>query len=154
MTVATALAHRVAQWCDLLDQHGYDLVYAEAILSVGALRICAKRRALHGGPAVTIYILEVLVAGFDPQRLAPIVDGFHIRRSSWHAQIGGPRDVDAERLDLDRSKPPHLVRHRHPHGHPNTRREPTTKSTPAAWLAHVETTAASFYPGRSDSQSE
>lgn len=111
----------------------------------GSLHIRAARSALHGGPPTTIDIWEVWVLGIDLYAVMPALDGCHLHHCSWHAQIGGNTALHAERLDVDRSKPAPLVSHRHPHGQPNAVRQPTTMSTPGAWLECVELTVSSLY---------
>ncbi|MHB1537121.1 MAG: hypothetical protein ACYCUM_11690 [Solirubrobacteraceae bacterium] len=112
----------------------------------GTLWLVAPRRTSHGGPHTTLHIAEVWAEGLDPLRLAPPLDSWHLYRCSWHAQLGAPGDLNAERLDIDRDKPRSHVRHRHPYGQPNARREPTAINTPRAWLAEVERIVASLYP--------
>jgi hypothetical protein len=66
-------------------------------------------------------------------------EGCYMHGSSWNAQIDGERAEDAERLDMDRSKPLHLTIHRHPHGQPNGVREPAQHlAAPERWLQEVE----------------
>ncbi|HEV7941931.1 MAG TPA: hypothetical protein VGP17_03915 [Solirubrobacteraceae bacterium] len=145
MSISIALEHRFAQWCGTLIQHGYTLKDSYVNVSGGSLWICAVRPVLHGGPPTTIYVWEVWLVGIDPDGLMPALDGCHLHHCSWHAQIGGSGAIDAERLDVDRSKPAGLRRHRHPHGQPNAKRERTTISTPGAWLVHVETIVSTLY---------
>jgi hypothetical protein len=143
VTLSATLAQRAATWCIALDQHGYEIVLAPKIdLSIGFLGLRARRLEIYGGPTTTIDAVELLQAGRDPDALAPELDGHHIRRASWHAQIGTDGDTEAERLDIDRRKPGPLARHRHPYGSPNEVREATLIATPAAWLVHVETILA------------
>lgn len=57
----------------------------------------------------------------------------------WNAQIDGEQPEDADRLDVDRSKPTGLMVHRHPHGHPNAaRRSARHLAAPERWLQEVE----------------
>lgn len=143
MTLSPTLAQRAATWCIALDRHGYEIVEAPQInLVAGLLRLRARRLEIYGGPSTIIDVTERWQAGRDPDALAPDVDEHHLFRASWHAQSGGNGEVNAERLDIDRSKPGHLARHRHPYGSPNAVREATLIATPAAWLAHVETILA------------
>lgn len=147
MSLRTALTHRFAHWYEQLDMHGHLVNQTEDHINVqrGALEISATRAVEHGGPSVAIYISEIWVPGFDPCSLAPAPDGCHIDHSSWHAQIGGDDEAHAERIDIDRSKPRVLIRHRHPHGQPNAWREPTTINTPEAWMHHVEKLISTLY---------
>lgn len=146
MSISIALTHRFAQWCETLIQHGYTLEDPYVNVSGTYLWIRSVRPVLYGGPPTTIDIGEIWIPGLDPHALVPTLDGCHLHNGSWNAQIGGGRAVNTERLDVDRAKPAMLMRHRHPHGQPNAKREPTTISTPGAWLALVETIVSTLYP--------
>lgn len=140
MTLSVTLAQRIATWCIALDQHGHEIVMTPQIVVVaGLLRLRARRLEIYGGPTTIIDVAERWQAGRDPDALAPTIDEYHLFRASWHAQRGGDGEANAERLDIDRSKPGRLARHRHPYGSPNAVREVTLIATPAAWLAHIET---------------
>jgi hypothetical protein len=77
--------------------------------------------------------------GLDPDGLRVEAEGCHLQGSSWNAQVDGERPEDAERLDVDRSKPRRLIIHRHPYGQPNEVREPAQPlAAPERWLQEVE----------------
>jgi hypothetical protein len=77
--------------------------------------------------------------GTDPDGLGLEDEGCHLQGSSWNAQINGERPEDAERLDVDRSKPRRLIIHRHPYGRSNEVREPARQiAAPERWLQEVE----------------
>lgn len=140
MQMLDFLRRRAAHWHTVLDLYAYELTVPDEIDSAGGrLRLRATRPASYGGPRTTIDVSETWMSGSDPQGLMPTVDGHHLRRASWHAQIGDEGATSAERLDIDRSKPAGLMRHRHPYGSPNNSREHATISAPEAWMLHVET---------------
>lgn len=141
MTLLSTLTLRVATWCDVLDKQGYELLgreEAEMDGDVGRLRLRAQRPTIYGSPSTTVDIRETWTKEDDFHGLMPTLNGHYLLRASWHAQIGSGSFVEAERLDIDLSKPGELIRHRHPYGALNHVREPTTISTPGAWIVHVE----------------
>jgi hypothetical protein len=145
MSISSALTHRAHQWCETLVKHGYLISALTVDVSGGSLHIRARRSSLYGGPRTTIDVSEVWAPGMDPCAVMPALDNCYLHRCSWHAQIDGPGAVNAERLDVERSKPAPLVRHRHPHGQLNAVRQATTMSTPGVWLAHVDTIVSTLY---------
>ena len=145
MTLEIALTHRCAEWSELLRRHAYDLMRLEVELQLGEIRLQASRPRRLGGPATSLHVVELWRPGEDPLELGPSPDGCYLHACSWHAQIGGAGSRVAERFDLDRSKPPVQMRHRHPYGQPNNIREPMTASTPAAWLLRLDTILSSLY---------
>ena len=75
--------------------------------------------------------------------------------SSWNAQIDGERAEDAERLDVDRSKPRPLMIHRHPYAQPNEVREPAQHlAAPERWLQEVEEIVFQRYTSMHDEEDE
>lgn len=140
MSVRSVLGNRIARWSRVLDLHGYLLETAgRATTQPGELALRARRPDLYGDPHVLLDIRELWLGGPDPDGLRLENQGCHMQRISWNAQIDGEQPEDAERLDVDRSKPRHLMIHRHPHGQPNHVREPAPLLTsPERWLAEVE----------------
>lgn len=146
MTTLSFLLGRVARWWRILDLYAYELARSSEVhANESLLRLHAARPALLGGPRTRIDVREIWRPGRDPQALTPTVEGNHLQRASWHAQIGGRDTTNAERLDIDRTKPAELMRHRHPYGSSNDVRQATTISTPEAWLLQIETTVALHY---------
>jgi len=77
--------------------------------------------------------------GSDPDGLRLETEGCYMHGSSWNAQIDGEQPEDAERLDVDRSKPRRLMIHRHPYGYCNDVREPAEHlAAPERWFQEVE----------------
>jgi hypothetical protein len=136
------LQRRAAHWHTVLHLYAYELAAPDRLDPI-ELRLRAIRAASHDVPRATIDVHEIWRAGRDPYRLMPTVEGHHLLRASWHAQIGGDGAACAERFDVDRSKPPNLTRHRHPYGLQNNAREQTTIAVPEAWMLHVETIISS-----------
>jgi hypothetical protein len=105
----------------------------------GEFALRARRPTLYGDPGVLLDVRELWLLGSDPDGLGLEAEGHHTQASSWNAQIDGDRPEDAERLDVDRSKPPRLIIHSHPYGQPNAVREPAQRlAAPERWLQEVE----------------
>lgn len=140
MTIHRLLTNRIVRWGRVIDLHGY-LVEApdRAITQLGEFALRARRPALYGDPSVLLDVRELWLPGPDPDGLRLEAEGCHMRGGSWNAQVDGERPEDAERLDVDRSKPRRLIIHNHPYGQPNAVREPAQRLTaPERWLQEVE----------------
>lgn len=132
--------------CAVLDLHGWQLTApAQIDAGFGLFRLRGFRPVMYGGPTAAITVREIWRAGRDEQRIVSTVEGHHLERASWHAQIEGDGAICSERVDIDRTKAPWLMRHRHPYGEPNNVREVTTISTPEAYLNQVETDIGLLY---------
>ena len=140
MSIASVLRSRSALWHEGLDSFGYRVdVPLTTDSRSGELAIRGLRPTDYGGPAVVIDLNELWAQGNDPDGLGLEHEGCFLLASSWHAQIAPTGDLGAERLDLDRSKPPALVIHRHPYGFPNPVRMPASPLIlPIQWLQHLE----------------
>ena len=140
MSVQSLLTNRIVRWCRVIDLHGY-LVEApdRAMTQLGEFALRARRPALYGDPNVLLDVRELWLPGPDPDGLRQEAEGCHLQGSSWNAQVDGERPEDAERLDVDRSKPRSLIIHRHPYGQANEIREPARRlAAPERWLQEVE----------------
>src|SRR4051794_34243585 len=146
MTVSSALSDRAALWGDLLGDYGYGPgVPSRPPLSTNELVVVAKRPGYEPVEPVLVEIRETWQDGPDPQELGLVQHGCHLRISSWHAQIANG-ETGAERLDVDRRKPSHLIIHRHPLGAVNGVREPAAPLIhPDKWVEHIEHLIADFY---------
>lgn len=142
------LGRRVARWREAIGLYAYEPSALELDHIEGRLHLRAVRPTVYGSPAVIIVVRELWRPGRDRLRLAPTVDSHQLERAGWHAQIAHDGPTNAERFDIDRSKPIGAMRHRHPYGSPNEVREPTTIAVPEAWMLHVETVIALEWPQR------
>jgi hypothetical protein len=115
MTIHSLLTNRIVRWGRVIDLHGY-LVESPSrdMGQLGELALRARRPALYGDPSVLLDVRELWLPGSDPDGLQLEAEGCYMHGSSWNAQIDGERPEDAERLDVDRSKPRRLIIHRHP----------------------------------------
>jgi len=121
------------------DPHRRAPAQAAALGQFGECALRARRPVLYGDPGVLLDVRELWLPGPDPDGLRLEAEGCHMQASSWNAQIDGERPEDAERLDVDRSKPRRLVIHRHSYGQPNEIREPAQRlAAPERWLQEVE----------------
>lgn len=140
MTIHSLLTNRIVRWGRVIDLHGY-LVEApgRAMGQLGECALRARRPTTYGDPSVLLDVHELWLPGPDPDGLRLEAEGCYMQASSWNAQIDGQRPEDAERLDVDRSKPRRLIIHRHPHGQPNEIREPAQRlAAPERWLQEIE----------------
>ena len=140
MSVQSLLTDRIARWGGVIDLHGYLVEPVDrAMTQLGEIALRARRPALYGDPGVLLDIRELWLPGPDPDGLRLEAEGCHLQGSSWNAQVDGERPEDAERLDVDRSKPGSLIIHRHPYGQANEVREPAQHlAAPERWLQEVE----------------
>jgi hypothetical protein len=140
MSVQSLLTNRIVRWGRVIDLHGYLVEPAgHAMGQFGEFALRARRPAPYGDPSVLLDVRELWLPGPDPDGLRQEAEGCHLQGSSWNAQIDGERPEDAERLDVDRSKPRRLIIHRHPYGQPNEVREPARRlAAPERWLQEVE----------------
>lgn len=140
MTIHSLLTNRIVRWGRVVDLHGYLLEPVDrAMTQLGEIALRARRPALYGDPGVVLDIRELWLPRPDPDGLRLEAQGCHMQGGSWNAQIDGKRPEDAERLDVDRSKPRDLIVHRHPYGQPNKVREPAQRITsPERWFQEVE----------------
>jgi hypothetical protein len=134
------LTNRIVRWGRVIDLHGYLVETADhAMGQFGEFALRARRPAFYGGPSVLLDVRELWLPGPDPDGLGLEEEGCYIQGSSWNAQVDGERPEDAERLDVDRSKPRRLIIHRHPYGQPNEVREPAQQlAASERWLQEVE----------------
>jgi hypothetical protein len=130
----------VVRWGRVIDLHGYLVEPAgRAMTQLGELTLRARRPASYGDPNVLLDVRELWLPGSDPDGLGLEAEGCYLLGGSWNAQIDGERPEDAERLDVDRSKPRGLMIHNHPYGRPNQAREPAPRlAAPERWLQEVE----------------
>jgi hypothetical protein len=148
MTVASALADRYAMWHALLcEDYGYEETEpVRPPSSAYELALRAVRPAWPPVQAVVFDVRETWLPGADPE-LGLTLHGCFLATSAWHAQVlAGAGAEGAERLDVDRSKPPELWVHRHPLGQPNDIRVPAAPlKHPDAWVLHIEELVATHY---------
>jgi hypothetical protein len=157
MNVQRLHTNRIVRWSRVIDFHGYLLEAPpdRAITQLGEIALRARRPALYGAPNVLLDVRELWLPGPDPDGLRLEDEGCHIQGSSWNAQIDGERPEDAERLDVDRSKPRRLIIHSHPYGQPNEVREPAQRMTaPERWLQEVEEIVYQRYTALHDEEDE
>jgi hypothetical protein len=140
VTVHSLLTNRIVRWGGVIDLHGYLVEPPDrAMTQLGEFALRARRPARYGDPNVLLDVREVWLPGPDPDGLGLKAEGCYMRGSSWNAQVDGERPEDAERLDVDRSKPRRLIIHSHPYGQPNEVREPAQHlAAPERWLQEVE----------------
>jgi hypothetical protein len=156
MTVHSLLTNRIVRWGRVVDLHGY-LVEppGHAMTQLGEFALRARRPALYGEPNVLLDIRELWLPGPDPDGLRLEAEGCYMQGSSWNAQIDGERPEDAERLDVDRSKPFDLTIHRHPYGRPNEVREPAQRmAAPERWVQEVEEIVFQHYVRQHDEEDQ
>lgn len=149
MSVVSALSDRIVMWRTLLcDDFGYsEAAPSRPRWSANELVIVAARPEFPPIEPVRFEIRETWLPGADPDGLQLQSHGCHLAVSSWHAQIlEASGDLGAERLDVDRRKPPEEMIHRHPFGASNQVREPAVPlKHPEAWVVHVEEIIATHY---------
>jgi hypothetical protein len=142
MTRESIIRERLATWTQQLQFFGYEIVGCER--ARGAFFLRGLRPTSYGVPSVTIDISEAWARGADPDRSGLVGHGCYLEAASWHAQIA-EGDQGAERSDVDRSKGPRLIVHRHPFGEPNDTRTPLAGLIlPTEWIRDVETIAARY----------
>ncbi len=154
VTVHSLLTNRIVRWSRVVDLHGY-LVEppGRAMGQFGEFALRARRPALYGDPNVLLDIRELWLPGSDPDGLRLEAGGCYMQGGSWNAQIDGERPEDAERLDVDRSKPGGLTIHRHPYGQRNGVREPAQRmAAPERWLQEVEEIVFQHYARKHDEE--
>jgi hypothetical protein len=140
VTIHSLLTTRAARWSRVIDLHGYVLDQPDrALTKLGQIALRARRPAPYGDPNVVLDVRELWLPGSDPDDLGLEAEGCHMHGSSWNAQVDGNLPEDAERLDVDRSKPGRLMIHRHPYGEPNEVRVPAKHlAAPERWVQEVE----------------
>ena len=156
MTIHSLLTNRIVRWGRVIDLHGYLVEPADHAMGLfGEFALRARRPALYGDPSVLLDVRELWLPGPDPDGLRQEAEDCHLRGSSWNAQIDGERPEDAERLDVDRSKPRRLIIHRHPHGQPNEVREAARRlAAPERWLQEVEEIVYRYHLALHDEEDE
>jgi hypothetical protein len=139
MTVRSLFVHRTALWVEVFELHGYLVEQRARAALLGELSLRARRPTLYGEVSAVLDVHELWVPGQDPDGLRLEAEGCCLYGGSWHAQLGGTRPEDAERLDVDRAKPRELLIHRHPFGQPNEVREHVlVLPAPERWVLEVE----------------
>ncbi len=139
MTVRSLPTRRAALWVGVFELHGYLVEQRGRAELLGELSLRARRPAPHGEVSAVLDVHELWVPGPDPDGLRLEAEGCHLYGGSWNAQLGGGRPEDAERLDVDRTKPRELLLHRHPFGFPNGVREPVpVLPAPDRWVLEIE----------------
>jgi hypothetical protein len=130
---------RVVTWLTEAFDFGYERDESAEVIRADGFTLRFRRRGDYGPPPVILDIREDWAEGdddLDGPRLETF--GCHLVEASWHAQIDpGAGAFGAERFDVDRSKPPQLVIHRHPFGEPNDVRVPDNALAPRHWLDRV-----------------
>jgi len=156
MTIHSLLTNRAARWGRVIDLHGYLVEQPDrAMTQLGECALRARRPDPYGDPAVLLDVHELWLPGPDPDGLELEAEGCYMQGSSWNAQIDGERAEDAERLDVDRSKPRRLTIHRHPYEQPNEVREPAQHlAAPECWLQEVEEIVFQRYTIMHDEEDE
>ena len=156
MNVHSLLTNRIVRWGRVVDLHGYLVEPADhAMAQFGEFALRARRPVLYGDPRVLLDVRELWLPGPDPDGLRLEAEGCHLQGSSWNAQVDGERPEDAERLDVDRSKPCRLIIHRHPYGQANEVREPAQYlAAPERWLQEVEEIVFQRYTSLHDEEDE
>jgi hypothetical protein len=140
LNTSGVITHRIVRWCTILDLHGYLVELPVSVEEQPDQFVLRARRPIpYGDPTVVLDIGELWSPRVELHGLGLEADNCYLLRASWNAQIGGRGPEHTERLDVDHSKPRHLIVHRHPYSQAGDVREPSAPlMAPEHWLQEVE----------------